>query len=202
MMSITIAPRRFTGYKYLLRLTQITISHFFFISHLGFTSLALHLQSMKDKRGTKRAHSPSKEGSSSSSGAKNPPPAPSGLSPPLKSPQEVSSHCPAHRCGGSSRKALVADLSSSFDEGDLIADVSRDEEFVRKLFGDLNRDFLGPSTDDKIIILSDFDEEEEEVHEEKSADVTVVPSSIARSPAPTASSMTPMAPTRVIPLIG
>jgi hypothetical protein len=158
---------------------------------------------MKDKRGTKHARSPSKEGSSSLSGAKNPSPAPSGLPPPpLKSPQEVSSHCPAHRCGGSSGKALVVDLSSSFDEGDLIADVSRDEEFVRKLFGDLNHDFLGPSTDDKIIILSDFDEEEEEVHEEKSADVAVVPSSIARSPAPTASSMMPMAPTRVIPLIG
>jgi hypothetical protein len=47
--------------------------------------------------------------------------------------------------GGSFRKAPVVDLSSSSDEGDLIADVSRDDEFAIRLFGDLNRDFLGPS---------------------------------------------------------
>jgi hypothetical protein len=59
---------------------------------------------------------------------------------------------------GSSRKAPMVDLSSSSDEGDLITDVSRDEEFARRLFDDLNRDVLGPPGDDKIIILSDFDE--------------------------------------------
>jgi hypothetical protein len=72
--------------------------------------------------------------------------------------------------GGSSEKALVVDLSSSSDEGDLIADVSWDEEFTRRLFGDLNHNFLGPPSDDNIIILSDSDEEEE-VREEKAADV-------------------------------
>jgi hypothetical protein len=62
-----------------------------------------------------------------------------------------------------------------------------DEKFIRRLFGDLNRDLLGPPDDDKIIILSDFDEEEEEVHEEKTTDVEAAPSSTTRSPAPTAS---------------
>jgi hypothetical protein len=55
----------------------------------------------------------------------------------------------------------VVDLSSSSDDGDLITDVSRDEEFTRRLFGDLNRDVLGSPGDVKIIILSDSDEEEE-----------------------------------------
>jgi hypothetical protein len=82
----------------------------------------------------------------------------------------------------------VVDLSSSSDEGDLIADVSRDEEFTRRLFGDLNHDFLGPLDDGKIIILNDSDEEEE-VHEEKAADVEVAPSSAARSPPPITSTI-------------
>jgi hypothetical protein len=178
------------GYKYLIRLSLVTISHLFFLSRLGFTFLALHLQSMEDKRGTKRARSPSKEGSPSPSGAKTPPPAPSGSPPPLKSPPEVSSRCPhslMFEQGGSSRKAPVVDLSSSSDEEGLNADTSRDEEFARRLFGDLNRDFLGPPGDDKIIILSDSDEEEEEVRKERTVDAEDVPSFAARSPAPIAS---------------
>jgi hypothetical protein len=58
------------------------------------------------------------------------------------------------------------DLSSSSDDEGLITDVSWDEEFTRRLFGDFNRDVLGPSGDGKIVILSDSDEEEE-VREEK-----------------------------------
>jgi hypothetical protein len=54
----------------------------------------------------------------------------------------------------------VVDLSSSLDEEGLIAGTSRDEEFARSLFGDLNRDFLGLPDDGKIIIISDSDEEE------------------------------------------
>jgi hypothetical protein len=81
---------------------------------------------------------------------------------------------------GSSGRALVVDLSSSFDEGDLIAVVSRDEVFAKRLFGDLNRDVLGLPSDAKIIILSDFDEEEE-VRKEKAADAEATPSSTARS---------------------
>jgi hypothetical protein len=84
--------------------------------------------------------------------------------------------------GGSSRKALVVDLSSSFDEGDLIAGVSRDE-FTRKLFSDLNQDFLGPSDDGKIIILNDSNEEGE-VHEEKATNAEAAPSSATRSRVP------------------
>jgi hypothetical protein len=53
------------------------------------------------------------------------------------------------------------DLALSSGEEDSIADTSRDEELVRKLFGDLNRDILGPPGDDKIIVLSDSDDEDE-----------------------------------------
>jgi hypothetical protein len=96
--SVTIAKRRFTGYKYLIRLVLTTISQFFFLSHLGVTFLTLCLQSMEDKRGTKRARSPSKEGSPSPSDAKTPPLAPFGSPPPLTSPSKVSSRCPVHWC--------------------------------------------------------------------------------------------------------
>jgi hypothetical protein len=85
------------------------------------------------------------------------------------------------------REALVVDLSSSSDEGVLIADISHDEEFTRRLFGDLNNDFLGLLGNSNIIILSDSDEEEEKVHEEKVVDDEPAPSSAARSLAPTAS---------------
>jgi hypothetical protein len=79
---------------------------------------------------------PSKEGSPSPDGAKTPLPALSGSPPPLKSLLEVSSCCPRSPVweqGGSSVKAKVVDLSSPSDEGDLIANVSRDEEFARRL---------------------------------------------------------------------
>jgi hypothetical protein len=137
---------------------------FSFLSWLGFTFLVLHLQSMEDKRGTNHAHSPFKEGSPSPDDVKTPPPAPFGSLSSLTSPLEVSSCClrsPVWEQRGSSGKALVVDLSLSSDEGDLIADVSQDEEFTTKLFGDLNRDVLGPPGDDNIIILSDSDEEED-----------------------------------------
>jgi hypothetical protein len=62
--------------------------------------------------------------------------------------------------GGPSEKVPLVDLFSSSDEKGLIPDTSRDEEFNKRLFGDLNRDVLGPPGDGKIIILSDFDEEE------------------------------------------
>jgi hypothetical protein len=82
-------------------------------------------------------------------------------------------------------KALVVNLSLFSDEGDLIADISRDEEFTKRLFGDLNHDFLRPPDSGKIIILGDSDEEE--MREEKATDAEVAPSSVARSSAPTAS---------------
>jgi hypothetical protein len=55
----------------------------------------------------------------------------------------------------------VIDLSLSSGEENFIADTSRDVEFTRKLFGDLNRDILGPPGDGKVIILDDSDEEKE-----------------------------------------
>jgi hypothetical protein len=82
-------------------------------------------------------------------------------------------------------KTPVVDLSSSSDEENLIADVSRDEDFTRRLFRNLNHDILGSPGDGKIIILSDSDTEEE-VREEKATDAEAAPSSAIRSPTPTA----------------
>jgi hypothetical protein len=87
---------------------------------------------------------------------------------------------------GSYGKTPVVNLSSSSDKGDLIADVSRDEEFARRIFADLNRNVLGSPDNDKSIILNDSDEKGE-VREEKAADAEAAPSSTARSPTPTTS---------------
>jgi hypothetical protein len=70
--------------------------------------------------------------------------------------------------GGPFEKAPVTVPSSSSDEEDFIADTSRDFEFAQRLYDELNHGFLGPLDDGKIIILSDSDEEKEEVCEEKS----------------------------------
>jgi hypothetical protein len=75
----------------------------------------------------------------------------------------------------------VVDLSSSSDEEGLIPDTSRDEEFTRRLFGSLNHGVLGTPDDGKVIILSDFDEEEE-VHEKDVTDAEAMPSSAVKSP--------------------
>jgi hypothetical protein len=147
---------------------------------------------MEDKRGTKCSPSPSKEGSSLLSDGSMPPSTLSGSPPPPGSPSEISSHCPCSPVfeqGGPSEKVSMVDLSSSSDEEGLIPDTSRDEEFTRKLFGNLNRDVLEPSDDGNIIILSDFDEEEE-VREEDVTDAEATPSSAARIPASTASAAT------------
>jgi hypothetical protein len=80
----------------------------------------------------------------------------------------------------------VVDLSSFLDDKDLIPDTSRDEEFAMRLFGDLNRGVLGSPDDDKVIILSDSDQEEE-MCEEDATDVKATSSSAGKSPAPTAS---------------
>jgi hypothetical protein len=64
--------------------------------------------------------------------------------------------------------ALVVHQSSSSDGEDLILDTSRDFEFAQQFYGELNRALLGPPGDDKIVILSDSDEEKEVAREEKS----------------------------------
>jgi hypothetical protein len=89
--------------------------------------------------------------------------------------------------GAPSKKVPVVDLSSSSDEEGLILDTSRDEEFTKRLFDDLNRGVLGPPDDGKVIILSDSDEEKEEVHKEDTIDAKAAPSSTMKSPTPTAS---------------
>jgi hypothetical protein len=99
--------------------------------------------------------------------------------------------------GAPSKKVLVVDLSSSSGEKGLITDVSRDEEFTRRLFGDLNRDILGLPDNGNIIILSDFDEEEEEVHAEQTTSIKDAATSAAVNPASTASANADDAPTRM-----
>jgi hypothetical protein len=140
---------------------------------------------MEDRRGTKRSRSPSKEGSSSPSGSSMPPSVLSGSLPPPGSQSEIFSRRPCSSVfeqGGPSKNVPVVDLSSSSDEEGLIPDTSQDEEFAKRLFGDLNCDILGPLDDGKIIILSDSDDEEEELREEDAVNAKVVPSSVVRSP--------------------
>jgi hypothetical protein len=164
---IIVAVWRPLGYKYLLHSPPRTISHSFpsSLPCLGFPSLVLGFSTMEGKRGIKQERSPSIEGSPAASDAKTPPPAPSRTPSPPGSPIEVCSRrprSPVLEQGGPSGTAPVVDLSSPQDEGDPIHDTARDFEFTQRLFGELNRNLLGPFGDDKVIILSDSDEEEEE----------------------------------------
>jgi hypothetical protein len=70
------------------------------------------------------------------------------------------------------------------DPSSFIVDTSRDEELTKKLFGDLNRDILGPPGDDKIIILNDSDDDGE-AQEKKTVGIesTVAPASVDDAPA-------------------
>jgi hypothetical protein len=72
------------------------------------------------------------------------------------------------------------DLALSPSEDDSVADTSRDKEFARKLFGDLNRDILGPPGDGKIIVISDSDDEDE-THEDAAINAEAAPPSAANS---------------------
>jgi hypothetical protein len=144
---------------------------------------------MEDKKNLKHPRSPSIEGSSSPSKASTPPPSLSGSPPPIQSPPETSSRrlcLPPCEQGGLSEPVPMVDLASSSGEEDFFADTSRDEELARKLFGDLNRDILGPPGNDKIIILSDSDDEDE-VHEDATVNAEVVPPSAVNSPVTLAS---------------
>jgi hypothetical protein len=127
--------------------------------------LALRLRSMEDQKNLKRLRSPSDEGFSSLSKASTPPPSRSGSPPPTQSPPATSSRrlcLPPCEQGGPSEPVPVVDLALSSDEEDFIADTSHDEELARKLFGDLNRDILGPPGDGKIIVLNDSEDEKPE----------------------------------------
>jgi hypothetical protein len=145
---------------------------------------------MEDMRGVKRECSPFAEGSPAANDAKTPPLEPSGTPSPPGSPLEVSSHrpfSPVFEQGGPSGKAPVIDLSSSSDEEDSFANTSRDFEFAHRLYGELNRDLLGPPGDGKIIIHNNSDKEKEEAREEKSTGAEDATASAAVNPISTAS---------------
>jgi hypothetical protein len=94
---------------------------------------------------------------------------------------------PVFEQGGPSGKAPVVDLSSSSIEEDPIPDNSRDFEFAQRLYDELNHALLGPFRNGKIIILSDFDEEDE-AREDTTADAKVAPSTaVVKSSTPTSS---------------
>jgi hypothetical protein len=138
---------------------------------------------MEDKKNLKRPRPPSDEGSSSPSKASTPPPSRSGSPPPTQSPSATSSRrlcLPLYEQGGPSEPVPVVDLASSSGEEDSVADTSRDEELARKLFGDLNRDILGPPGDGKIIVLSDSDDEDG-THEDAAVNAEAAPPSVANS---------------------
>jgi hypothetical protein len=71
------------------------------------------------------------------------------------------------------------DLASSSGEEDSVADTSRDEEFARKLFGDLNHDILGPPDDGKIVLNDSNDDDE--THEDATVNAEAAPPSAANS---------------------
>jgi hypothetical protein len=143
---------------------------------------------MEDKRGTKRSHSSVSGSSPSSLGSTSTlPSSPSGSPPPPGSPPDVSSRWPPSPVrvhDGPSEEILVVDLCS--DEEDAFSNTSRDEEFTRRLFGDLNRGLLGPPSDGNVLFLNDSDEEEE-VREEITTDAEATPPSAVNSLTPTVS---------------
>jgi hypothetical protein len=138
---------------------------------------------MEDKKNLKRPRSPSDKGSSSPSKASTPPPSRSGSPPPTQSLPATSSHrlcLPLCEQGGPSEPVPVVDPALSSGEEDFIADTSWDEEFARKLFGELNRDILGPPGDGKIIVISDSDDDDE-THEDAAINAEAPPPSAANS---------------------
>jgi hypothetical protein len=135
---------------------------------------------MEDKKGIKHECSPSAEGSPLPDDAKTLIPVPSGSPPPSGSPSDVSSRrrrSSVFEQGGASGATPVSIPSS------LVVDTSRDEEFIRKLFGDLNRDILGPPGDSKIIIIDKSDDDDEAQEEGMTGiDPTTVLASAADAP--------------------
>jgi hypothetical protein len=111
---------------------------------------------MEDKKGVKREHSPFAEGSPLPDDAKTPTPVSFGSPPPPGSPSDVSSR---HRCSSVFEQGSASGATPVSGPSSLVVDTSRDEEFTRKLFADLNRDILGPPGDSKIIIIDNSDDE-------------------------------------------
>jgi hypothetical protein len=95
--------------------------------------------------------------------------------------------------GNASEKIPMIDISSSSDEENFIIGTSRNAKLTKKLFGNLNRDILGPPDDGKIIILIDSDEENK-APEEKTAGIESTTASASADPtssAPTSADNAP-----------
>jgi hypothetical protein len=135
---------------------------------------------MEDKKDVKCERSPSAEGSPLLDDAKTPTPVSSRSPPPPGSPSDVSSR---RRYSSVFEQGSASGVTPVSGPSSLVVDTSRDEEFARKLFGDLNRDILGPSGDGKIIIIDDSNDDDE-VQEEGTAgaEPTTVPAYAADAP--------------------
>jgi hypothetical protein len=135
---------------------------------------------MEDKKDIKHEHSPSAEGSPLPDDTKTPPLVPSGSPPPPGSPSNVSPRrrrSPVFEQGSASGVTPVSGPSS------LVVDTSRDEEFTRKLFGDLDHDILDPPGDGKIIIIDDSnDDDKAQVEGMAGIDPTIAPASATDAP--------------------
>jgi hypothetical protein len=128
---------------------------------------------MEDKKCIKRECSPSAEGSPMPDDAQTPPPVPSGSPPPPGSPSDVLSR---HRGLSVFEQGSASGVTPVSGPSSLAVDTSHDEEFTRKLFGDLYRDIVGPPGDDKIIIIDDSDDNDEAQEEGMAGiDPTAVP---------------------------
>jgi hypothetical protein len=186
MTPIAIASRCFTGYKYSFRLAPLSIQHFFTFSSRVF-SLPLHLFTMEEKRDIKRSCSSESGSLSSSSGASTPLPSPPKSLSPLVSLPDVSLRRPpslVREHDGPFEGIPIVDLSSEEEEG--LPDISCDEEFIWRLFDELNHELLGLPGDDNFVILNDSDEEEE-TRKEITTDAETAPPSAVNSPALTVS---------------
>jgi hypothetical protein len=117
-------------------------------------------------------------------------PVPSRTPSPPGSTAEVCFHRPRSPVldqGDPSGMAPVVDLSSPQGEENPLHDIAHDFKFAQRLFGELNRAFLGPPSDGKVIILSDSDEEEGETCEENSVDAKDAVVAVAINPISTTS---------------
>jgi hypothetical protein len=137
---------------------------------------------MEDKKGIKCECFPSVEGTPLPDDAKTPPPVPSGSLPPLGSPSEVSS---CRRCSQVFEQGNASGTTPVSGPSSLVVDTSRDEEFAKKNFGNLNHDIFGPPSDGKIIIIDDSDDDNDEAQKEGMAGIkpTTIPASATDAPA-------------------
>jgi hypothetical protein len=83
--------------------------------------------------------------------------------------------------GEPSEGFLMVDLPLEAEYAAL--DTSQNEDIARKLFNDLNCGLLGPPINDNVIVIHDF-EEEDEVREDDRVNAGATPFCLRNSPAP------------------